>query len=228
MSFHSYRNIGFSFTDAETTCRKWREKFTGFDPAGKERYITFTREMEYIRLRYLGCAYRLNCETGVLEKENRIPGGGDNVLEKEEGKLWTDRLQMNEALAVYHYLGDGTGNIRRMGSWVPESSLDPVRIRSNDRLNPLFVNFARDYSGRITELEERCKKAGGEYDSSSGDTAWIFYPFPEIPVKLVFWEKDDEFPAQVKAYVRENATDYVHYEAVSFMIADLFQKIDAG
>lgn len=43
---------------------------------------------------------------------------------------------------------------------------------------------------------------------------------------FVFWEKDEEFPAQVRVFVRENATDYVHYEAISFMIADLFQKMD--
>lgn len=30
----------------------------------------------------------------------------------------------------------------------------------------------------------------------------------------------------VKLFARENATDYVHYEAVSFMIADLCERID--
>lgn len=213
MGFHSYRNIGFSFTDAEVTCRKWKSKLSGFDPTGKERYITFTRYNEYILLSYFEKEYRLNCANGVLEKK--------------DGIQWTDKLQMNEALAVYHYLGDGTGNIHEMGNWVPESTLDPVRIRSNDRTNPLFVNFANDYSGRINELEKRCKIAGGEYEKSTGDTAWIFLPFPEIPIKLVFWEKDEEFSAQVRIFVHQNATDYVHYEAISFMIADLFQKIDA-
>ena len=211
MGFHSYRNIGFSFTDAEATCKKWRDKFTGFDATGKERYITFMKDNEFILLRYFGVEYRLDCGSGVLEKK--------------DGNLWTDRLQMNEALAVYHYLGDGTGRIHEMGNWVPESSLDPVRIRSNDRTDPLFVSFANDYSGRIGELEEKCKIAGGVYEKSTGDTAWVFYPFPEIPIKLVFWERDEEFSAQVKIFVRENATDYVHYEAVSFMIADLFQKM---
>ena len=133
---------------------------------------------------------------------------------------------MNEALSVYHYLGDCTGQITQPERWVPESALDPVRIRSNDRTAPLFVNFAEEYSGNIDMLNEKCRLAGGIREGSSGDTSWIFFPFPEIPVKLVFWEKDDEFPAQVQIFVRENATDYVHYEAVSFMIADLFLVID--
>ena len=127
----AFRKRLFSFTDAEVTCRKWRDRFSGFDSEGKERYLTFTKDKEYILLRYFGLEYRLNC--------------GNGVLEKKEGNLWTDKLQMNEALAVYHYLGDGTGNIHEAGNWVPESSLDPVRIRSNDRTDPLFVNFANDY-----------------------------------------------------------------------------------
>ena len=214
MSFHSYRNIGFSFTEAEAACRKWRDRFSGFDSRGKEGCITFSREKEVIRLRYFGCEYRLNCENGILEKK--------------DDTIWTDNLQKNEALAVYHYLGDGTGTIHKKENWVPESSLDPVRIRSNDRMDPLLTKFADDYSGKIRELEKRCEAAGGEYDCSIGDTAWIFLPFPEIPLKLVFWEKDEEFPAQVKVYAHEDATDYVHYEAVSFMIADLFQKIGSS
>ena len=129
MGFHSYRNIGFSFTDAAITCRKWRDNFSGFHTEGKEKYITFLREKEYVRLLYFGREYRLNC--------------GNGVLEKKEDTLWTDKLEMNEALAVYHYLGDGTGKIHDAGNWVMESSLDPVRIRSNDRTDPLFVNFAK-------------------------------------------------------------------------------------
>lgn len=71
--------------------------------------------------------------------------------------------------------------IHKATAWVPENVLDPVCFRSNDRMDSLFVNFAKDYSGRISELEEKCKIIGGEYEKETGDTAWIFYPFPEIP-----------------------------------------------
>lgn len=212
MGFHSYRNIGFSFIDAETTCRKWREKFTGFTGKGTCEYITVIEADTGFEVKYLGTRYRLNNENGVLEKQ--IDG------------IWTERLLMNEALAVYHYLGDEKNLVHISGDWVSENMLDPVKIRTSDRINPLFTSFAKDYAGRIEELEKKCEMAGGIYESSSGDTAWVFHPFPEIPVKLVFWDADEDFPAQVKAYVKENATDYVHYEAVSFMIADILLKID--
>lgn len=212
MGFHSFKNIGFSFVDAEAACRKWREKFTDFDPAGRDAYLSVHIQDHFVYTSYLGTDYRLDCETGVLEKR----------MDDD----WTDQLFMNEALAVYHYMGDSKGLIRTPGNWVPESALDPVSIRSNDRTNPLFAGFAKDYSGRMEELEERCRLCGGVRDSKPGDTAWIFYPFPEIPVKLAFWEMDEEFPAQVKVFTRENAVDYLHYEAVAFVIADLFQLLD--
>lgn len=207
MGFHSYRNIGFSFVDAETTCRKWREKFTGFTGKGTCECITVTETDEGFELTYLGSRYRLHKKNGVLEKKI--------------DEIWTEKLQMNEALTVYHYLGDEKNPVHTCGEWVPENVLDPVKIRTSDRMNPLFVSFAKEYTGRIKELENKCKMVGGVYEASSGDTSWIFYPFPEIPVKLVFWDADEDFPAQVKIYVKENATDYVHYEAVSFIIADI-------
>ena len=211
MGFHSYRNIGFSFTDAETTCRKWREKFTGFDWRENSRFITVQAYDHYAEVIYLGNPYRLDTISGVLEK-------------KSEG-IWTDRLQMNEALAVYHYLGDEKKLLHQAGEWIPENMLDPVRIRTSDRMDPLLVSFAKEYTGSVSELDEKCELAGGIREPSHGDTAWVFYPFPEIPIKLVFWDADEDFPAQVKVYVKENATDYVHYEAVSFMIADIFVSI---
>lgn len=211
MGFHSYRNIGFSFTDAETTCRKWREKFTGFDWRENSRFITVQAYDHYAEVIYLGNPYRLDTISGVLEK-------------KSEG-IWTDRLQMNEALAVYHYLGDEKKLLHQPGEWIPENMLDPVRIRTSDRMDPLLVSFAKEYTGSVLELDEKCELAGGIREQSYGDTAWVFYPFPEIPIKLVFWDADEDFPAQVKVYVKENATDYVHYEAVSFMIADIFVSI---
>lgn len=225
MGFHSYRNIGFSFTDAEASCRKWREKFTGFDPEGREEFLSIRPEQGFVYTKYLECHYRLNCENGVLEKETQ-EDQADQLPGKEDREKWTDQLLMNEALAVYHYIGDSTGFIRQPGNWVPESALDPVSIRSNDRTNPLFNGFARAYSGWMQELDVRCKSAGGCHENSPGDTAWTFYPFPEIPVKVAFWERDEEFPTQVKVFVRENAIDYVHYEALAFMIADIFTKID--
>ena len=69
MGFHSYRNIGFSFTDAKTTCKKWRDRFTGFCSEEKESWLTFFKEEEYIRIVYFGQEYRLNCRNGVLEKK---------------------------------------------------------------------------------------------------------------------------------------------------------------
>ena len=69
MGFHSYRNIGFSFTDAKTTCQKWRDRFTGFCSEEKDSWLTFFKEEEYIRIVYFGQEYRLNCRNGVLEKK---------------------------------------------------------------------------------------------------------------------------------------------------------------
>ena len=78
-------------------------------------------------------------------------------------------------------------------------------------------------TGSFTEAVKWWMKGGMKSDPEK-----IISYYLNVIQELVFWEKEEEFSAQVRVFVRENATDYVHYETISFMIADLFQKIDRG
>lgn len=212
MGLHAYRNIGFSFTESEHTCEGWRKKFTGFDPSRAAEVWGFPVEGDTITAECWGIHYRLNCSNGVLEKET------------EEGK-WTEELFMNEALLIYHILGDVSPFPRRSDVWVSESSLDPVRVRSGDRMDPVLQAFSAHFSGKGELLRECCERLGGE-PVKQGDRAWQFYPTPLTPVRLVFWEADEEFPAQASIYVKKYITDYMGFEAVGFLSAELLCRIE--
>ena len=211
MSYHSYRNIGFLFTDTEANCLKWRSLFSGYDPSRALRLLDTHVDEDILYIDYFRRPYRLHLKTGVLEKKD--PGG------------WTPDLFMNEALVLYHILGDLKEQPVSAGEWVPEAALDPVRIRSGNRTDPLLDGFAADFSGRIAELKKACEQLGGTR-LSQADLAYEFYPFRQTPLRLIFWDKDDEFPAQVQVLVDRNITDYMHFEAVGCMIADLFLVLD--
>lgn len=212
MGLHAYRNIGLSFTEAENTCAGWRKKFTGFDPRHASEIWGFPVEGDVITAECWGIRYRLHCCNGVLEKE------------AEPGK-WTEELFMNEALLIYHMLGDVKPLPRRSDVWVPESSLDPVSIRSGDRMDPVLQAFSSHFSGRRNLLRTCCGKLGGT-PLKQGDGAWQFEPTPLTPIRLVFWEADDEFPAQTGIFVEKYITDYIDFEAVGFLFAELLNRIE--
>ena len=48
-----------------------------------------------------------------------------------------------------------------------------------------------------------------------------------MEIQLVYWDADEDFPAQVQVMFDEHATDYIHFETSGCIVADLLEKIDA-
>ena len=61
-----------------------------------------------------------------------------------------------------------------------------------------------------------------------GDAAFLFYAVPQIPLRLIFWDADEEFPAQTQVLVDSRITDYLHYESVGCVISDLLERLESS
>lgn len=55
---------------------------------------------------------------------------------------------------------------------------------------------AAKYTGDVTGFEERCVHFGG-VPVQYGDSAFVFLPFPRIPVTVILWKADEEFAPRV-------------------------------
>ncbi len=214
MSLHAYRNIGFEFTEQEATCQKWRVQFSGFDPALAVKNIGATQDGDYVCLTYAKQKFRLNTKNGVLEKE--------------VGGAYQEQMSMNEALVVYHVLGDVQETPIFVGEWILQTQLDPVSYRSGNRTDPMLKAFAAEFMGKTAELEAKFKEYGGVPFDTNADLGYEFAPFPFAKMRLEFFDADEDFPATLNIYVDKGITSYMHFEAVGCMEADLLGKITDG
>ncbi|MDR3038839.1 MAG: DUF3786 domain-containing protein [Candidatus Adiutrix sp.] len=57
----------------------------------------------------------------------------------------------------------------------------------------------------------------------SGGRAWLFHPFPKVPLKLIHHEADEEFEAGYRLLFDTSATAFMEFEALGFL-AGLFQR----
>ena len=73
--------------------------------------------------------------------------------------------------------------------------------------------FSRMFSGYVKELSQACEKLGGKKLPWS-DAGYELKAFDCIPVRFLFWEGDDEFPAQGNVLFDASATDFIHGESV--------------
>ena len=148
----------------------------------------------------------------------------NGVLEKKSDETWSDQLYFNEAMAIYHFLYYTKDIPVISGSWVPSQTVDGV-VSRRPTADPLLDPFARKYSGKLEELRTACDQAGGT-KLDIGDVGYEFEAFPQVHLRLIFWEAEEDFPAQAQILVDRCVTDFIHYETIGCLIADLLDRLD--
>ncbi len=210
VNYHAFQNRGVFFSTHEEVCRQWREEFTEYDPERAARILHLKTDEGHLYLTCLGRLYRLRLSDGVLERQ--------------EGEEWTKELYFNESMSIYHLLHYTRDVPVISGKWVPSHSIDGVISRNPEVRDPLLAPFAAKYEGKTEELKAACLAAGGKA-VAAGDAAYEFEVFPQIHLRLVFWDRDEDFPAQVQVLADQCVTDFVHYETLGCMIADLLDLL---
>ena len=111
---------------------------------------------------------------------------------------------------LFWYARDGA---RLTGDFVPFSQLrdafpyGPAFQRGN--LEPLAAAFA----GHGDLLEKALLALHGK-KLPTGDVGYEIRPFPCIPMRVLFWDGDEEFSAQANLLFDRSATDFIHAESV--------------
>lgn len=156
---------------------------------------------------------------------------GDRLYLQEDPVLpepdngWSGQLYFNEAMAVYHLLRYVKDDPSLSGRWIPNDQLD-TRAGGNSRQKDMLLEtFSRDFAGKTELLDAVCRKAGGTCVSTKADLSYQFYPFPQVPIQLLFWDEDEDFPAQTQIMVDQQVTDFVHPDTTGCMAADLMKLL---
>ncbi len=210
VNYHAFQSRGVLFSDYEVVCKQWRDEFTGYDPVKIAGVLHLEYDAEYLYLTYYRRPYRLRL--------------ADGMLEKQEDETWTESLYFNESMSIYHLLHFTKDLPTVSGKWVPSHTIDGVVSRNPAVKDPLLTPFEQNYAGRVEELKKACLEAGGK-EFKTGDAAYEFEVFPMLHLRLIFWDRDEDFPAQAQVLVDQCITDFVHYETVGCMIADLLERI---
>lgn len=249
--YHAFQSRGFAFTIYEPQVEQWHSHFTGFQPEKIARTLNLTFDENYLYLRYMWNNYRLRCRDGVLERqgclihneeflplnqaEDEIPSRNSASLSLDSSAsenaptarsgLWTDELFFNEAMTIYHHLAYTVDYPRSpAGRLVPTNTLEGGASANDRRPDPLLTPFSARFSGKTEELAMACEHLQG-IKLSQGDVAYEFQPLPQVAVRVIFWDADEDFPAQVQVLADANAVDYMHRETIGCIVSDLLERI---
>ena len=181
----------------ETWCEQWRERFLEMNQTELRRRLP--------ELRDEGGALTIR-EFGRKLAVNKADG---RITAPEDGRP----VGCTERLNVYTLFGYVSENARLLNRAVPFGDLRNAAQFAKAFENGVTAPFARMFNGRAPALSDALRALGGR-QIAHADVGYTVDAFACIPVTFLFWDGDDEFPAQGNILFDESATDFIHVESV--------------
>ncbi|HWR25370.1 MAG TPA: DUF3786 domain-containing protein [Methanosarcina sp.] len=122
----------------------------------------------------------------------------------------------NRSVLAYYTLSKGVGE--PAFSSVPISYLAGTGVLSVDTkwmTDPLGKTFCGNYA---TFSEILCR-FGGVFSGKlkSGGYSWLLNVLPKIPLQIVYYNRDAEFPCEVQILFDKNASLFMEFECLAFL-----------
>lgn len=176
-----------------------------------------------VQLNMLDLKKTATCKDLPLRPDGKviIESFGRSYLVHQEGVTVHDErpISFKQKLAVVSYLlSESTG--AASFDFVPFSHLGGFNIGREQHISksvkqPLLHTFGDDYE----LLVKAALKIGGiqkETDSSSKHV-WLFHALPNILIQIIFYEEDEEFPADIQILFDSKALDLLGLKCLGFL-----------
>lgn len=102
------------------------------------------------------------------------------------------------------------------GRWIGYRDL-PNTVSKARSFEASAERIASEFAGRGAELEAAVASVGGRpADPGPADRAYRIEVLPRVPILLLFWDREKEFPARASLLLDRSALDYLDQEALVF------------
>ncbi|MGI6010784.1 MAG: DUF3786 domain-containing protein [Ruminococcus sp.] len=188
---------------------EWKERARTWD--FKERYQALGLEgydEKKMTLRYYGQEFQIDAETGAISRK-----------EDPEGVI-----DFNTAMNIYHLFYYSKEKPKLSGEWVPFRDVPRAGIFTKAFFDQTVDPFARTFDGHLPELLKAGEKLGFQRISYS-DAGFEAQVFDCLPIRFLFWDGDEEFPAKANVLFDRNIVEFVHEETVVLIAADGLKRL---
>ena len=135
-------------------------------------------------------------------------------------------VSLDHKSVLAHYL-TSRGRGRPTGEYLPIGRLTGVVSTGGSPSDNLIAPLTEKFGGRYELFRQAALKIGGREEgrSPAGGESWLFPALPLLPVRVIFFEADEEFPAEVKVLFDASAVDFVAYEVLELMEMVLVEEL---
>lgn len=176
----------------EEICEQWRKEFLTINQETLlKRRPELKAEGERLTLRHYHRKFGIHRSSGEIEP-----------LED------SDTVTCYEKMNIYALLRAPSEGARFQDEWVPFEKLRGTAPFYRSFQSNIVQPFARMFQNGMNTLRRACAELGGKKLSWS-DAGYELKAFDCIPVRFLFWEGDEEFPAQGNLLFDTSAADFI-------------------
>jgi hypothetical protein len=139
----------------------------------------------------------------------------DGEITREDGGI----LNRWEQVFIFNHMAQG-GEARPSGEWKSLQEIPNTVSKIKSMISHVEEPLSKHFGGRVSELTDAAIALGGvdaREKNPGADAAFLFTPLPRIPVMLVFWDRTEEFEAQVKLMFDKTITGHLDIESILFL-----------
>ena len=145
----------------------------------------------------------------------------DGVIEAPEA--W-GTLSLMDEMNIYTMLWYSKEGASLTGEWLPFEQLRGARAFGPAFRKGNLAPFAATFDGHGPALKQALLQLGG-LPLPTGDVGYQISVFPCIPMRVLFWDGDDEFPAQCNLLFDRSATEFIHVESVVSIASEALKHV---
>lgn len=187
----------------EVVRQTWREKFLTMDCASLAERFGLRMDGEQLYLTYFSHPYAIDRRSAKIVR-----------LDRPEAEIGFD-----EEMCFFNMFHYAAAHPKPSGELVPFRNVKRVYPFEQAYRRTILTPFCEYFSGRAERLREALEQLHAR-PMEQGDAAGKLEIFPGLELAVLFWDADDEFPAQANMLFDSNITDFMHEENVVGVAAD--------
>jgi hypothetical protein len=86
------------------------------------------------------------------------------------------------------------------------------------------TRLVKAFANDLSRFKEAASRAGGEA-LSHGDAGFMYRPLPRVPMAVIYWRGDDEFPPNASVLFDASAGHYLSTDGLAVLGRELCSKI---
>lgn len=194
----------------EKQCEDWRQKFLTMDQEDICRRLPEVKKTEdRLILWHYGREFTVDRNDGTIQ-----------VVSDDK------KVDIMPKLNIYTLFWYAKKDAVQTGDLIPFRDLKDAAPFGKAFQQGILEPLAATFSGHEELLDSAVKSLRGTRLSAAG---FQIFAFSCIPVRLNFWDADDEFPAQANLLFDSSATDFDHVESIVTIATEaLYQLVDVS